>query len=219
MIIRLFSIFDPSRKIIFSNWIVILLPLTWVLRIKFFYSNLNKKVVELIVNYLIKETKLIIRLKFERIMFFSTFFFIMSVNLLGLLPYVLAAPRHIRISLSLGLTLWLSFIFWGVINNINSMLSHLVPLGCPNRLMFFMVVIETVRIVIRPLTLAVRLSANIMAGHVILGLISSVSFYRTYRFVFRALVQIIFFILELSVALIQPYVFFTLISLYKSELN
>jgi F-type H+-transporting ATPase subunit a len=86
-------------------------------------------------------------------------------------------------------------------------------------LMFFMVVIETVRIVIRPLTLAVRLSANIMAGHVILGLISSVSFYRTYRFVFRALVQIIFFILELSVALIQPYVFFTLISLYKSELN
>lgn len=63
----------------------------------------------------------------------------------------------------------------GFIHHVDNIIRHLVPLGCPNGLIFLMVIIESVRILIRPITLGVRLSANIMAGHVILGLISSIS--------------------------------------------
>lgn len=143
---------------------------------------------------------------------------IVILNLAGLLPYVLAVPRHMRFSLTLRLVLWTAIILYGVIRCMDSLLIHLVPYGCPDSLIFFMVIIESVRSFIRPLTLAIRLSANIIAGHVILSLVSSFSVVAVRGFLVRAFFQSILLVLEIAVAVVQPYVFFSLLTLYKGEL-
>ena len=101
----------------------------------------------------------------------------------------------------------------------NRILRVEYKLNIKNIKIFFIVIIESISIIIRPITLSVRLSANIMAGHVILALISSFSFMEPSLFMVRLFVQLILFTLETSVALVQPYVFFTLLSLYKGELD
>lgn len=93
-----------------------------------------------------------------------------------------------------------------------------MPFGCPPVLIFFIVIIETVRVIIRFITLAVRLSANIIAGHMIMNLISMSSIETIIGFTLRLFSQILISLLELGVALIQPYVFFTLLNLYAQEI-
>src|SRR5205085_2181941 len=127
------------------------------------------------------EAKATLKIKTVTMIYLSTFIFILILNVAALLPYVIAANSHLRVSLSLSLTLWLRIILYGVIKAKDTLIRHLVPYGCPGNLIFFMVIIETVRILIRPLTLAVRLSANIIAGHVILALVSSASLINFYN--------------------------------------
>jgi F0F1-type ATP synthase membrane subunit a len=74
-----------------------------------------------------------------------------------------------------------------------------------------MVLIEIIRQLIRPITLSVRLAANLTAGHLILSLLASLSF------VYRVFSQIPLIILEILVALVQPFVFCILLYLYFSE--
>lgn len=98
------------------------------------------------------------------------------------------------------------------------MLAHLVPLGTPTVLIPFMVLIETISNVIRPGTLAVRLAANMIAGHLLLVLLGNqgvvVSSYILGVLLF---VQILLLTLERAVAVIQAYVFAVLSTLYSSE--
>lgn len=98
------------------------------------------------------------------------------------------------------------------------MFAHLVPQGTPPALIPFIVLIETIRNVIRPGTLAVRLAANIIAGHLLLTLIGSTgpSLSTTLAFIL-VLSQILLLILEAAVAVIQSYVFAVLSTLYASE--
>merc|ERR1712228_1168407 len=106
----------------------------------------------------------------------------------------------------------LGYIIYSTINNINFFLSHLVPLGTPVALIPLIVVIEIVRRLIRPITLSVRLAANIVAGHLLIALIRGpLSVVRFFRF--------FLILLELAVSFIQAYVFSTLISLYIIEVN
>merc|ERR1712110_286465 len=88
-------------------------------------------------------------------------------------------------------------------------LSHLVPSGTPGPLIPLIVLIELVRNFIRPITLSVRLAANIVAGHLLISLVNSGSLN------FSALL----FFLEVAVAFIQGYVFRTLRIMYISEFN
>lgn len=82
----------------------------------------------------------------------------------------------------------------------------------------FIVLIEIIRNLIRPITLSVRLAANIIAGHLLLTLLGDQgdmgNIYITTAVI---LSQIILLILEFSVAIIQSYVFITLITLYARE--
>jgi F-type H+-transporting ATPase subunit a len=100
------------------------------------------------------------------------------------------------------------------------MLAHLVPLGTPSVLMPFMVLIETIRNIIRPGTLAVRLSANIIAGHLLLVLLGNQGVGASYYILsLVVVVQILLLLLERAVALIQSYVFAVLMTLYSREVN
>ena len=100
------------------------------------------------------------------------------------------------------------------------MFAHLVPQGTPSVLIPFIVLIERVSNIIRPGTLAVRLAANIIAGHLLLTLLGSVGPSLSSSILSILIFsQILLLILESAVAVIQSYVFAVLRTLYTREIN
>merc|ERR1712087_823093 len=97
-------------------------------------------------------------------------------------------------------------------------LAHLVPSGTPDVLIPLIVMIELVRNFIRPITLSVRLAANIVAGHLLISLVNggNITVITTPIIIVSGVILIV---LEVSVAFIQGYVFSTLSVMYFSELN
>lgn len=152
------------------------------------------------------------------LLFVGVFMFIIFTNFLGLLPYVFTASRHLRFTLRLALPLWLGKMVVRVVKQLNYNLAHLVPEGTPGALMPVMVIIETVRLVIRPGTLAVRLAANMVAGHLLLVLLGGQG-PSLGGVVLGGLVVglTLLVVLECAVACIQAYVFTILRSLYLAE--
>lgn len=146
--------------------------------------------------------------------------FILFNNALGLFPFVFTSSRHLTFTVSLALPLWLGHILIGCARTPNAILAHLVPLGTPPALMPFMVLIEIVRRIIRPLTLAVRLAANIVAGHLLLTLLGNQA-PNANLIVMAAVLSSLFLLatLETAVAIIQAYVFRVLSTLYFNEVN
>nr|ULM64025.1 ATP synthase F0 subunit 6 [Lepisiota frauenfeldi]WEY05521.1 ATP synthase F0 subunit 6 [Lepisiota frauenfeldi]WEY05534.1 ATP synthase F0 subunit 6 [Lepisiota frauenfeldi]WEY05547.1 ATP synthase F0 subunit 6 [Lepisiota frauenfeldi]WEY05573.1 ATP synthase F0 subunit 6 [Lepisiota frauenfeldi] len=221
MMINLFSIFDPSTSINLSlNWlstmiIFMIFPFQYWLIPSRYQMFLN-----IIMMFILKEFKILINYSFSNlIIFLSLFFFILSNNFMGLFPYIFTATSHLSICLSLSLTLWLSMILFSVMNFLNDLLSHLTPTGTPFILMPFMVIIESISLIIRPFTLAIRLTANMIAGHLLLSLLGSSGQVINNLLIMLIMMfsQILLFILELSVSLIQAYVFSILSTLYSSE--
>lgn len=145
----------------------------------------------------------------------SIILIILLINLQGLFSYTFTWSSHLLFSLSYGLPLWFSILIIGLINNMNKNLRHLVPNGTPIILIRFIVLIETLRIFIRPITLSVRLAANITAGHLLLRLIR----WRDRFYLVNIVAQILIFFLEIIVAIIQSYVFTILLILYIEEEN
>jgi F-type H+-transporting ATPase subunit a len=151
--------------------------------------------------------------------FLRFFFFILFSNLIGLLPYVFTGSSHIVFTLSFALPIWLGRIVWSIKNQYNNIFAHLVPAGTPVALISVIVVIETVRNVIRPGTLSIRLAANIVAGHLLLTLLGSQGPALGIAYTLVLMVGLVLLLcLELAVACIQAYVFTILRSLYINEL-
>jgi len=150
--------------------------------------------------------------------FVSIFIFILGRNFFGLMPYVFTATRHLRITLSLSLPLWLGRVVLRVVMQLEHNLAHLVPEGTPGGLMPVIVVIETVRIIIRPGTLAVRLAANMVAGHLLLALLGGQGPALS-GVALRGLIVglLCLMALECGVACIQAYVFTILRALYLAD--
>jgi len=226
MITNLFSSFDPRSRTFHLplNWISTFLGLMfipylyWIIpsRWSFLYSKL--------IFLLHKELKILLsnNNKGTTLLFVSLFRFIIFNNLLGLVPYVFTSSRHLVITLGLALPLWLRFILYGWINHINHIFAHIVPLRTPTVLIPFIVIIETIRNVIRPGTLAVRLAANIIAGHLLLTLLGNSGPGISSSNVLISIllfIQVLLLLLELAVAIIQSYVFSVLRTLYASEVN
>jgi F-type H+-transporting ATPase subunit a len=98
------------------------------------------------------------------------------------------------------------------------MFAHLVPQGTPPILIPFIVVIESIRNIIRPGTLAVRLAANIIAGHLLITLLGNTgTSLRLILINILIITQLLLLILERAVAIIQSYVFAVLRTLYSRE--
>jgi len=152
--------------------------------------------------------------------FVSFFLLISCINFLGLFPYIFTPSSHLVITVRVALPLWLGYIIYSTIYNINFFLSHLVPLGTPVALIPLIVIIEVVRRLIRPITLSVRLAANIVAGHLLMVLIRGpMSLLNFFRFLLILGGLLLLTLLELAVSFIQAYVFRTLTSLYVIEVN
>nr|YP_009479365.1 ATP synthase F0 subunit 6 [Sabethes glaucodaemon]AVV61101.1 ATP synthase F0 subunit 6 [Sabethes glaucodaemon] len=226
MMTNLFSVFDPSTTLfnLSLNWTstfigLLIIPSTyWLMpnRFQIIWNN--------ILITLHKEFKLLfnsVNYNGSTLMFISLFSLIMFNNFLGLFPYIFTSTSHLTLTLTLAFPLWFSFMIYGWFNHTQHMFAHLVPQGTPNVLMPFMVCIETISNVIRPGTLAVRLTANMIAGHLLLTLLGNTGPMSTSYLILSVILmtQIALLVLESAVAIIQSYVFAILSTLYSSEVN
>nr|YP_010757377.1 ATP synthase F0 subunit 6 [Nephropsis grandis]WEU77720.1 ATP synthase F0 subunit 6 [Nephropsis grandis] len=224
MMTNLFSIFEPSSSIfgLSINWLSTFAGLAFLPYL--FWAGPSRWMIlwSKIMRALHSEFKHILNQesKSAAILFISLFSLIMFNNVLGLLPYIFTSSSHLAMTLTLGLPLWLSFILYGWLNNTQHMLAHLVPQGTPGLLMPFMVLVETLSNIIRPGTLAVRLAANMIAGHLLLTLLAETGHTLSMALVSLLITaQILLLMLESAVAMIQAYVFAVLSTLYASEAN
>nr|YP_010010509.1 ATP synthase F0 subunit 6 [Callosobruchus maculatus]QOH99477.1 ATP synthase F0 subunit 6 [Callosobruchus maculatus] len=224
MMMNLFSTFDPSTNFNMSlNWmstligIIIIPPMFWLIPSRF---NILWNT---IIMTLHKEFKILIsnnKSQGSTLIFISLFSLILFNNFLGLFPYIFTSTSHMVLTLTLALPLWLSFMLFGWINNAMHMFAHLVPQGTPGALMPFMVLIESISNIIRPGTLAIRLSANMIAGHLLMTLLGSTGTSLSLIMINLLIItQILLLVLETAVSIIQSYVFAVLSTLYSSEVN
>nr|YP_009509595.1 ATP synthase F0 subunit 6 [Pachygrapsus marmoratus]AUN45012.1 ATP synthase F0 subunit 6 [Pachygrapsus marmoratus] len=224
MMTNLFSIFEPSSSIfnLSTNWLSTVLGLLFLPYLYWASPSRWSLLWSKIVQTLHKEFKALLLPSHvgATILFIALFSLIVFNNFLGLLPYVFTSSSHMVMTLSLAFPLWLTLMLFGWIQHTKHMFAHLVPQGTPFALMPFMVLIETISNVIRPGTLAIRLAANMIAGHLLLTLLGSTGPSLSLSILFfLVFAQILLLVLESAVAVIQSYVFAVLSTLYTGEIN
>ena len=156
---------------------------------------------------------------------FFIFIFILFSNVLGIIPL------FFTITSLASLTFFLSFLFFiginliGVELHIYDFICLFVPAGVPGILLPLLISIELISYVVRPISLAMRLCANMLAGHVLLKIISSYLMKVIEScFIFWVLIPIIFSLLlaitllEFVIAFLQAYVFLVLICIYLNDI-
>lgn len=148
-------------------------------------------------------------------LFITIIIFLLVLNLSSVFPFNFAHTSQISLVLGFGFGLWLRIIIFSNVKNSKGFLSHAVPVGTPSVLVPFLFLIELISNIIRPITLTVRLVANILAGHLLLILLSKVVYYSFSTIPFYFLLNFV----EFFVALIQSYIFVTMITLYYCELD
>nr|UBD07360.1 ATP synthase F0 subunit 6 [Synapturanus sp. MZUSP 159221] len=175
-----------------------------------------------IIKYFLKQTLLPINTNGHKWAFplASLLLFLVGMNLLGLLPYTFTPTTQLSMNLAIAFPLWLATVIIGFKNQTTTSFAHLLPEGTPTPLIPPLIIIETISLLIRPLTLSVRLTANMTAGHLLIQLTSMASMALMLSplmapLTFTALLLLT--ALEIAVAIIQAYVFVLLLSLYLQE--
>nr|YP_010133065.1 ATP synthase F0 subunit 6 [Ophichthys cuchia]QWE36557.1 ATP synthase F0 subunit 6 [Ophichthys cuchia] len=151
----------------------------------------------------------------------SLMIFLISLNMLGLLPYTFTPTTQLSLNMGFAIPLWLATVLIGARNQPTHALGHLLPEGTPTLLIPILIIIETISLLIRPLALAVRLTANLTAGHLLMQLIATATFVLMPMMstvaALTAILLLLLTLLEIAVAMIQAYVFVLLLSLYLQE--
>nr|YP_010236198.1 ATP synthase F0 subunit 6 [Melinna cristata]QTD82972.1 ATP synthase F0 subunit 6 [Melinna cristata] len=151
----------------------------------------------------------------------ALFIILISTNLTGLLPYVFSVSSHLFLTLSLALPLWLALIMSSASFSVTTFLAGILPGGAPAWLNPFLVLVETISIAVRPVTLSFRLAANMSAGHIVLtliGIYATAAIFSSYSsLLMLGFIQVIYILFELGICLIQAYIFCLLLSLYSDD--
>nr|AOA60238.1 ATPase subunit 6 [Pseudomugil gertrudae] len=151
----------------------------------------------------------------------SLMLFLISLNMLGLLPYTFTPTTQLSLNMAFAVPLWLATVIIGMRNQPTHALGHLLPEGTPALLIPVLIVIETISLFIRPLALGVRLTANLTAGHLLIQLIATAAFVLLPLMptiaILTSVLLFLLTLLEIAVAMIQAYVFVLLLSLYLQE--
>ena len=149
---------------------------------------------------------------------FSVFLFILLCNLLGLVPYSFTVTSHISITFSLAMIIFILITLVGFIKHGFKFFSLFVPHGIPLWLAPLIFVIELFAFLAKPISLSLRLVANMVAGHVLLKVIAG--FMVSLMFILKPLplpLMVILFGFELFVAILQAYIFTLLSCVYLSD--
>jgi len=155
---------------------------------------------------------------------FTTFTFLLCCNLIGMIPYSFTATSHVIVTFTLSISIFIAITIIGFQTHGIHFFSFLLPPGAPLALAPFLVVIELVSYCFRPISLGVRLFANMMAGHSLvkilsgfawtmlnIGGISSISGLMPWVVVFALT------FLEVGVCCLQAYVFAILVTIYIND--
>jgi F-type H+-transporting ATPase subunit a len=153
---------------------------------------------------------------------FSLFMFILLGNLLGMIPYSFTFTSHIIVTFALALTVFLIVTVVGFALHGFHFLSLFVPQGVPKVLLPLMVVIEVISYLTRPISLSVRLFANMMAGHTMMAVfagfaVSMGAALGWFTSLAPLLLVVVLIGFEILVAVLQAYVFAILTCLYLRD--
>jgi F-type H+-transporting ATPase subunit a len=149
---------------------------------------------------------------------FTLFIFILALNMLGMIPYSFTVTSHIVVTFALALMVFLFVVIIGFVKNGPGFLKLFVPSGVPVLMLPLIAVLEVFSFLIRPISLSVRLFANMMAGHMMLkvfaafvvglGLVGGWA---------PLLFMVAFTGLEVLVAFLQAFVFTVLTCIYLND--
>ena len=104
---------------------------------------------------------------------FTLFLFLLTSNLMGLLPFSFTITAHFGLTLLLALSFFFGWIIIGIVTLKVNFLRIFIPRGIPSWLLPLLVIIEILSFIIRPFSLAIRLFANLLAGHILLYILST----------------------------------------------
>jgi len=149
---------------------------------------------------------------------FTLFMFVLALNMLGMMPYSFTVTSHIIITFALAAFIFIGVTLIGFWKHGIKFLKFFVPSGVPFVMLPLLVVIEVISYLTRPLSLSVRLFANMMAGHTMLKVFGSFVVALGLLGGWAALAFMVAFTgLELLVAFLQAYVFAILTCIYLND--
>nr|YP_010385511.1 ATP synthase F0 subunit 6 [Halotydeus destructor]UPN63255.1 ATP synthase subunit 6 [Halotydeus destructor] len=222
MMNNLFSMFDPSTNYMNMSWMMATIPLMMtsmkIKKMKNKVSIMNS----LLVYNISKEMKPILSSSNKKgsiLIMSSIFVSIMLVNIMALSPFTFTLMAQVSMAFPMSMIMWSTMMIMGWKNNSKSMMAHCLPTGTPMALMNFMVLIEMVSNMIRPITLSVRMVANMVAGHLLLSLLSNFSISSVTNYYMTMVIVMVLTCLEIAVSIIQSYVFMVLVTLYSTEIH
>lgn len=153
---------------------------------------------------------------------FTLFIFIFMLNFTSLFAFGVSITGYITVTSFFSFSFFLAIIIIGLLNHGLGFFNLFVPQNVPKALLDFLIVIEVFSYLIRPFSLAIRLFANMLAGHTLLGIFSQFGVYIIENFVVLFIIPVILviliFFLEIAVSLIQAYIFVSLILIYLNDI-
>ncbi len=148
---------------------------------------------------------------------FTLFMFILTCNLVGLIPFTFTVTSHIIVTFALAFLVFVGVTIIGIVKHGAHFLRLFVPHGVPPVLLLLLVPIEVLSYFIRPFTLSIRLFANMLAGHTMMAIFGGFAAGIGLLAIFPVAINIALVGLELLVAALQAYVFAILTCLYLRD--
>nr|YP_009332312.1 ATP synthase F0 subunit 6 [Amphitetranychus viennensis]API67778.1 ATP synthase F0 subunit 6 [Amphitetranychus viennensis] len=206
MLNNLFSSFDVKNFLFFS---FLFLNIIFIL-----FFNLFKTYSKFM--FLMKKMILFLYFNINKMIFFNLIFMmIFFLNIFSLNFFSFNLTSQFSLNLTFIFLLWLPTMIISLTKMNNIFLIHLLPLGTKGLLIPMMILIELMSFFIRPLTLFLRLSINMIAGHVLMSLISLMIMHNNLYYLF---IMYIYMLMKFLVSFIQSYIIVTLINLYIEEI-
>lgn len=211
--IRLFSNFDSNN----FNYIMMLIIILAYLPISFKTGTAQNLIKFLVKNffrsfYSVNNKKWTLNLM---PFLYSFIIYIFILNFTSLYSYNFTPTSQLRIVFYLRFMIWRAINIFNLKNNFYNFIIHTIPEGTPLYLAWFIFVIEVIRNSIRPITLTVRLIANIMAGHLLINLTCQIVILSNITLI---PIMLILINIEMWISLIQSYILITLLILFYSEI-
>lgn len=201
-----------TYKILFDQAKMRIIPKTWQNLIEMIYNFIYNMIIEQIGKIAIPYLPIVL----------TIFMFILMSNLIGTIPYGFTTTTQMIITFALSITLFIGITIIGFLNHGLAYFSILLPSGTSLVLAPILVLVELISYLAKAVSLAVRLFANMLAGHTLLKIIASFIYPILYtKFAILTLIPLMLLTalvgLEMGVAILQAYVFTILICFYLKD--
>nr|YP_010535887.1 ATP synthase F0 subunit 6 [Nodopelta heminoda]UYB79125.1 ATP synthase F0 subunit 6 [Nodopelta heminoda] len=227
MMMDIFSSFDDHNSVFLESYLLMWTTsfILLFLSVMMFWVFPNRW--NLLLKYLISIVSSLVKtasgkyLGFFSLSMVSLFCMILFLNFCSLISYTFGETSHLAVTLSLSIPFWTALIISGSQTSGQKMIASLLPSGAPSLLNPFLILIETVSIGVRPLILALRLGANITAGHIVMsiigGFLESAILSNSSGMIICSFFEAFYMIFEFGICFIQAYIFVLLLILYSDD--